>query len=50
MTDLEEIMRVRDAMEAFARALYYDALDVYHAERNKAWAEYKDAKGELRND
>lgn len=48
MTDLEEIMRVRDAMEAFARALYYDALDVYHAERNNAWAEYKDAKEEIR--
>jgi hypothetical protein len=48
MTDLEEIMRVRDALEAFARALYYDALDVYHAERDKAWAEYKAAKEEMR--
>ena len=48
MTDLEEIMRLSDAMESFARALYYDVVDEYHAERNRALAEYKYAKEEMR--
>ena len=48
MTDLEGIMRVRDAKEVLARQAFEVALDAYIAERDKAWAEYKDAKGELR--
>ncbi len=45
---LEEMMKTRDAKEALARKVYDAALDAYIAEREKAWAEYKEAKGELR--
>ena len=48
MTKLEELMKARDAKEALAREVYDAALDAYIAERDRAWAEYKDAKGELR--
>ena len=48
MTKLEELMKTRDAKEAFAKEAFAVALDAYIAERDKAWAEYKEAKGELR--
>jgi len=48
MTKLEELMKARDAKEALARKVYDAALDACVAERDKAWAEYKEAKGELR--
>jgi hypothetical protein len=48
MTKLEDLMKTRDAKEALARQAFEVALDAYTAERDKAWAEYKEAKGEMR--
>ena len=47
---LEEMMKARDAKEALAREVYDTALDAYIAERDRVWAEYKDAKKEIKND